>query len=80
MGREALIALHKVTITYTFDELHILMNICIDKDDTQLSKVNQLDFMEALANITRKAVDNNRAQKETENLLNELNIQRDEDS
>lgn len=56
------------------------MNICIDKDETQLSKINQLDFMEAIANITRKAVDNNRAQKQTENLLDELNIQRDENS
>lgn len=80
MGREAPIVLHKVTITYTFDELHILMNICIDKDETQLSKINQLDFMEAIANITHKAVENNRAQKETENLLDELNIQRNEDT
>ena len=72
--------MHKVVISYTFDDRHILQNIVIEQDETQLSKINQYDFLEAIANITHKAIDNNKAQQSVESVLKELNIPKNEDT
>lgn len=61
-----------LTITFTFDNAYYLKHIIFEDNTTGLP--SDVETLEALCYVLRKALDNKEAERQTENLLKQLNI------
>ena len=66
----------EITITFAFDDQYFLKEIIFENNTTKLKE--NVETLEALCNVFRKALDNKEAERQTKNLLNQLNIQSDD--
>lgn len=62
----------ELTITFTFDDQYYLKEIIFEHNTTGLPE--NVETLEALCNVFRKALDNKEAERQTKDLLNQLNI------
>lgn len=62
----------ELTITFTFDDEYFLKEIIFEHNTTGLKE--NIQTLEALCHVFRKALDNKEAERQTKDLLNQLNI------